>query len=265
MESDPELQQSVLLRRVVAGLISDKLAEMGVILRSQQLDSLYGNLDIGEIETLQIDLDPEQEATLEAFRDSEADSLSIDIAETSRELFEEKFGEEVLQGVDRIRLRKSQALIRDWDRIRRKNLRVQRRARSKFQRRLRRYWGKSLDTLEVLIGICLDAGSEFNDLHRPQASREEDIVFDVLVRLHSRGCQVSAEILSLLRNGFADGAIARWRTLHEVAVISMFIRDKGPETAERYLAHSSITNYSEAFTISVIMRRCNTSPWMIKF
>ena len=89
MESDPELQQSVLLRRVVAGLISDKLAEMGVILRSQQLDSLYGNLNIGEIKSLQIDLDPEQEATLEAFRDSEADSLSIDIAEASPELLEE--------------------------------------------------------------------------------------------------------------------------------------------------------------------------------
>lgn len=246
MESDPELQHSVLLRRIVADLINDKLAEMGVVLRTHQVENLYSTLDIDEFESLRIDLDPGQEATLESFRDPESGSVTIDFTDISQELIEDKYNEEVSGAIERIRINKSQFLMRDWDRSGRKNLRAQNRTRSRFQKRLRRHWGKSLDSLDVLISVCLDAGLKFNNLHSPQASREEDLVFEVLARLHARSCQISAEIHTLLRNGFADGAMARWRTLHEVAVVSMFIRDSGAETAERYLDHSSITNYNEA-------------------
>ncbi|MGE5653343.1 MAG: DUF5677 domain-containing protein, partial [Bacillota bacterium] len=56
-------------------------------------------------------------------------------------------------------------------------------------------------------------------------------------RLHARACQVTSEILTLLRNGFADGAMARWRTLHEIAAVSLFIGEHGDDVAERYLLH----------------------------
>jgi hypothetical protein len=40
-----------------------------------------------------------------------------------------------------------------------------------------------------------------------------------------------------------DGAIARWRTLHEIAVIAMCVRDRGDAMAERYLLHSTVESY----------------------
>jgi len=43
-----------------------------------------------------------------------------------------------------------------------------------------------------------------------------------------------------LRAGLTDGALARWRTLYEVAVTAHFIVDSGSEAAERYLAHERL-------------------------
>jgi hypothetical protein len=37
--------------------------------------------------------------------------------------------------------------------------------------------------------------------------------------------QIFNEILVLLKSGYADGANSRWRSLHELAVISFFLLD----------------------------------------
>ena len=55
--------------------------------------------------------------------------------------------------------------------------------------------------------------------------------------LQRRGCQVSAEIVTRLAAGFADGAMARWRTLFEIAVIVDILHGA---TAERHLDHSDV-------------------------
>jgi hypothetical protein len=114
-----------------------------------------------------------------------------------------------------------------------------------FEQHLLQRWKNPLDLLEVLIEICLEAGAEINSEYRGMAAKSHDYVFDVLVRLHSRACQISYEILCLLRAGLADGAHARWRTLHEIAVISYFIKDRGQEVAKRYLHYGMIETYRE--------------------
>jgi hypothetical protein len=66
------------------------------------------------------------------------------------------------------------------------------------------------------------------------------VLNDILVRQHVRACQVTDEILCLLENGFADGAMARWRTLHEIAVVAAIISRHGEDIAQRYLAHQAV-------------------------
>lgn len=46
--------------------------------------------------------------------------------------------------------------------------------------------------------------------------------------------------MNLLEGGFADGAMARWRTLHELSVIATVISDGGEAVAERYVYHQAI-------------------------
>ena len=81
---------------------------------------------------------------------------------------------------------------------------------------------------------------------RKKHIKAQNHVFDVLTRLHARACQIAFEVLVLLKNGFADGAHARWRSLHEVTVVASFIKTHGDEVAERYLLHDNIELYKAA-------------------
>jgi len=89
-----------------------------------------------------------------------------------------------------------------------------------FEKRLNELWRKPFDLLEMFLVMSYEAGETFNEEMRPGAAQNNDFVFDVLTRLHSRGCQITGEILTLLRSGYAAGAHARWRTLHEIAVVA---------------------------------------------
>lgn len=70
----------------------------------------------------------------------------------------------------------------------------------------------------------------------------------VLNGIAVRALLITNEILCLIKNGFASGALARWRTLYEYSVIAVFIAQNGEEYAEKYLAYEDIANYSQALT-----------------
>ena len=122
-------------------------------------------------------------------------------------------------------------------------LKRRRRDRKGFEKRLDRRWKYPLDLLDLSIALNTEAGMEFNRTVRDEAVGSGDAVREALTRLHARGCQVSGEILALLHAGFADGAHARWRSLHELAVVASFIQEHGQELAERYLLHETIQQY----------------------
>lgn len=125
-------------------------------------------------------------------------------------------------------------------------LNQQKKDREGFARQIRKIWGKPLELLEMLLSISLQFGATFNDYYRTVASKENDLVFEAITRLHARGCQVGSEALILLKNGFADGAHARWRTLHEICVEALFIFQNGKDVAEQFLFHAEIYNYKLA-------------------
>jgi len=122
-----------------------------------------------------------------------------------------------------------------------RRLRKERKDRKQFERHVQKIWGRAFDLLETFRVLALEIGADFNEQHRPTASRDRDSVFEVLTRLHARACQVSSEVLVLLKSGYATGAHARWRTLHEIAVVAQFVCENGPDVAERYLDHAAIT------------------------
>lgn len=109
--------------------------------------------------------------------------------------------------------------------------------RTGFEERLYKRWGPALDTLTLFRLWCLDAGMI---VHERAVTTENDWVYAALVRLHARACLVTAEVLALLRGGFASGAHARWRSAHEIAVVGSFIAEQGQDTAERYLLHETV-------------------------
>lgn len=128
----------------------------------------------------------------------------------------------------------------------------QRRRRSRiFRRVMKKYWGRSLD---LYFSICVGAeevGRNFDDCHTEEAMEKQDDLFEALTGLYARACRVAVEIHHLLAGGFPMGALARCRTLHEIAVTMMILADFGEmeehaDLAERFLLHDDIDNWIDA-------------------
>jgi len=117
---------------------------------------------------------------------------------------------------------------------------LQRQEIEEFRARLEGHWGDGFNYLRILLGGCREIGVETYKRHHKSKSKRHHYRRWVLVRLHARACQVADEILCLMENGFADGAMARWRTLHELAVVTILIGEGDEDLAERYILHDAI-------------------------
>ena len=124
----------------------------------------------------------------------------------------------------------------------RRGLKRSQRERKTFEEKLGKQWAKPLQLLELLVELAEEVGNEVIEHSRADEDRGNvrNHTFDALVSIHARGCQMSWAILALLRSGFADDAHARWRSLHEMAVVSGFISEHGEDVAERYLLHEIV-------------------------
>lgn len=109
-----------------------------------------------------------------------------------------------------------------------------------FRKRLNQRWGVSLDKIELLVQLSLELGESINEELRNSADTPHPHVTDVLTRLHARACQITMEVICLLNNGLADGAMARWRTLHEISVVANLIVEHGEDLAKRYADHQIV-------------------------
>ena len=113
-----------------------------------------------------------------------------------------------------------------YARFMRRHLRAQKRAalkkeredRSGFEARNFQRWKRGFDALEFFCGVAHEVGSAFNTTFRSEVKAQQDHRFEALTHLHARAILVTEEVLCLLRGGFPDGALARWRSLHEIAV-----------------------------------------------
>jgi|LGOV01.1.fsa_nt_gb hypothetical protein len=154
--------------------------------------------------------------------------------------------EELTDAINEFMSTSATLLLRDIKRNANRDIIEIREYQKGFEKRLLKTWREPLSDLEVFIQQCLSEGNMFNKKFREKAAKENDYLFEVLTLLHGRSCQIANEILVLLRSGYSDGAHARWRTLYEVAVISMFIKKHGQALAEKYLQYGIVENYYDA-------------------
>ena len=108
-----------------------------------------------------------------------------------------------------------------------------------FRERMELRWGKPLAQLQMLLTMSRELCQTLNS-RKDSVSSKNKQSRKLLIRLLVRACQVTDEILCLLQNGFADGAMARWRTLHEIAVVAGIILQHGDEISRRYIAHQHV-------------------------
>jgi len=113
-----------------------------------------------------------------------------------------------------------------------------------FAENIQLVWGVPLGLLQGLIVISDEVAQGY--ITKYGDTQIDNIVQELLIRIHAKANQVAKEILTLLKNGFSDGAQARWRTLHELAVVCVFISEHGEDVATRYINHEAVGTYKAA-------------------
>jgi hypothetical protein len=241
-----DISQQFTSAKIIGWVIALRLKKFGVVLNKLELTQLFEQLD-----QQYIDNQPTDSITLEFDNDDLEPILTqvfaspIPNQEEAKEFenFQEEMFSHVLHGlVDEY----GTHLLDDWKQKQAVLLTKERIAIESCVNSINSIWGEPLELLEMLISIASDGGANFIDSNEENSVSEEDYVFEALAHLQAWGCQVGREILLLLKNGFADGANGRWRTLHEIAVTASFIHKHGNDVAERFLCHSDIETYEAA-------------------
>ena len=122
----------------------------------------------------------------------------------------------------------------------------ERERRTAFEQSLYARWNEALDLFDAAIILTREAGDRFLKKYRTKTKKEEKPLFEALVEVHMHACQTAAAISVLLKSGFARDALARQRTLHELAVVASLLKEHGPSLAERFLAHETIETCAAA-------------------
>lgn len=220
-------------RMILHQFITQKLDNAGVEIPSHALDALVDHIHAGTEGSFVWD---------DGLKD-EVKNIELDFTEEDGEEFEAKY-HKVLKAIpDAIDAAIGKTSEQVFNRLKRKwneEFLLQEYELQVFREGVEDRWGKGLNYLRMLLTACRDIGSQTLKRHNKSNSKRHALRRWVLVRLHARSCQVTDEIICLLENGFADGAMARWRTLHELSVVATLISNGDEDLAERYILHDSV-------------------------
>lgn len=119
-------------------------------------------------------------------------------------------------------------------------LRQFRARRSAYKRKTVRKWGAAFIAYARVATYATHFGNDLGvELHAHLEAEKPHLV-NVMARLQASACLVAFEVLALLEVGLAQAALARWRTLHEIAVTALFVQAHGEDVALRFWTHGIV-------------------------
>lgn len=243
-------------------ILESKLEKIGIILTDFQRDGFqnqFKNLEDGKIH---FDLSDEQvENAGYSDKEEELKTKLIEVVDTLADSTEDFISnldgtmdglvldivESMAGAVKRTIIDRQEDMVEDYGAI-----------YQGFSEEISLIWGEAINLLQGYIVISDEATQGY--LKRHISTKEEDITLNVLMMLQARASQIAKEVLSLIRNGFADGAQARWRSLHELAVVAAFIKSHGDEVSSMYLDHEGIESYKAAVQYNEFYTRLGVEP-----
>jgi hypothetical protein len=122
-------------------------------------------------------------------------------------------------------------------------------------------WGAGLDQLELLYITSQEAALNFQEHYLSIPKLENDPLLGVLMRLHANALRITSEIIHLIKGGYADGALARWRSLFEISVTSLIIHKYGRQAAIDYIKHGNIKTVEGIEEYQKTAEKMNLEPY----
>ena len=225
LESLPEM--------VLHQLIAQKLEKAGVEMPPDALDAFVEHIHEGK----------EGDFVWDDGLNAEARNIKLDFTEEDIKDLEAKYHKVLEAMPDAVHAAMDKTSEQIFKRLKRKwneESLLQQYELHVFREGIEDRWGKGLNYLRMLLTACRDIGHQTLKRYNKSNSKRHALRRWILVRLHARSCQVADEIICLIENGFADGAMARWRTLHELSVVATLISNGDEDLAERYILHDSV-------------------------
>ena len=234
---------------VAAAFLRRKLLAQNILVTEEHLPELTTWLKSGAAFPLALDgIDNDQPMDLEL---TDEDLARI---ETACVNLIDEFPELIQQNVHELTAETLPKLKKDWP----AEMRLQNKEMAGFHRRLYRRWKTGLDPLQMLLTMARESGANtWRILHEGKTPTKQG---SAMAHLHARACQVTDEILCLMRHGFAEGALARWRTLHEIGVTASVIISGGEELAERFFEHQYVESKRGADEYQRVHQRMKHKP-----
>jgi hypothetical protein len=247
MDTLQQLFDSILekhIKTVQGDVLRKKFGKLGIELRDEQVTEILQKSIDG---TISIELDDGQLLGSKiALPGGFPNEIQIEFSEAEADELVNKFSSSLSEAIPAMVESSAEVFLKELRRKLSSRVKAGVKDRRWFEKRRVKVWQKPFELFEFFLSVVIEVGAEFNDHYRETAAKEGDLVFEVLTRLHARACRIGSEVMALMRSGFADGAHARWRTLHEIAVVSIFISKHGKQVAERYLDHEIVESYKSA-------------------
>lgn len=241
-----------MLLKFVVDLIIQKLGKSGVRITSR------------EKEIIQDWVEKRCQTTLKLFEEEQGvREVKLELTPRDRRRLKGKLLKSVSDGIGEIVTstlqRVSPSILGDVKADWKRYVRGHRKDIAKFEQRLSKRWKEPFELLELQIGLAREIGVQIHRNLKPEGKRWPPFT-DAIIRLHARACRTAAEADKLIRSGYADGAMARWRTLHEIVITAALVHRGGRETAERYLEHLAVESYRAACEYARCAPRLGHTP-----
>ncbi|WP_146075931.1 DUF5677 domain-containing protein [Vibrio jasicida] len=121
-------------------------------------------------------------------------------------------------------------------------------------------WEQAFSLFDSYIQLAFEVVSEYRKHNEESAEKAEDHQFIALIQLHAKAILVARETQALVSAGFADGALARWRTSHELAVCARAIA-LSKESGFRFLLSEHVKNANGMRCYDKYHQRLNHAPF----
>lgn len=138
-----------------------------------------------------------------------------------------------------------------------KMINYEEKCRKEYEKEIYKIWKTPIDLFGGLIRISSEAVEQHYTTIEQTTDDNNKFKHEALIKLHGRAIHVSNEISVLIKAGYADGAMARWRSLHELSVVTLFLFDNNDNISKRYLDHVCVKNYKESVDYRKYYKKLN--------
>lgn len=112
-----------------------------------------------------------------------------------------------------------------------------------FQQNLLKTWKAPMVRLDAMIACTSEILAE--KVNQSDTNQQQ---FNIANKLYARAIHIAKEISHLLKGGFADGAMARWRSLHETTVITSLLATNDEMLTLRFIDYQAVERLKAAKT-----------------